>query len=211
MDRYLHLRTRPPASPRRGRPRRVPAISVPSLLGLLGLLVSAGMAAAALGRLVAAIPDGVAQQPAAAGCLDAPVEALAASRVAGRATLCLLDGSIPWTLQIEQLAGRASYAGWLATFDHPDQCRFGALAHYVPGFRQPCALDDLTGPQPLARLEQVGDARADAAGGLHLEGVVRDAHLPAHAQVWLLAGPAPPIQSAPAAPAWVARAVFDLP
>src|SRR5207302_2106833 len=85
MDRYLHLWSRPAASPRRGRPRRAPAISVPSLLGLVGLLVSAGMAAAALGRLVAAIPDGVAQQPAAAGCLDAPVEALAASHVAGRA------------------------------------------------------------------------------------------------------------------------------
>lgn len=41
--------------------------------------------AAALERLVAVIPDRVAQQPLAAGCLQAPVEALAGSHVSVQA------------------------------------------------------------------------------------------------------------------------------
>jgi hypothetical protein len=179
-------------------------------LVLLGLLTCTSLTAAALVRLVVAVPDHEAQQSAAAGCQYAPVEALAARAAAvGRATLCMRDDSLQWTLDLEQLADHASYTVGLAIFDRPDQCRFGALAHYVAGFRQPCALDDLTAPQ--AHMQPAGDVLADAAGTAHLTGVVGGGRLARSAQVWLLLGPAPAVQAATRVKAWVARALFHTP
>jgi hypothetical protein len=77
---------------------------------------------------------------------------------------------------------------WLASLEQPKQCRFGALAHDVPGFRQPCTPTDLSAPDAQAQLHWLADTVADASGTAHLEGVVQDARceLMGRCGCWLL-------------------------
>jgi hypothetical protein len=212
MDRYLdRLPVRRAPATRRARPHAGRVLPSAAWLVVLGLLAGTGLVVAGLTHLVGGAADEGVSQPAGAGCLSTSAEALVAFRVRGRAGLCVVDGGVEWELELEHLTGRASYAAWLATFEHPDQCRFGALAHYIPGSRQPCTLVDLSGPNAQASPQWLAETVADAGGIAHINGLLRDAHVPPRAQTWLLVAPTSPIHGAAARADWVARAVFDLP
>jgi hypothetical protein len=87
--------------------------------------------------------------------------------VRGRARLCLGDGDVTWRLDIEHLIGRTIYAGWLASFEDTERCRFGALSNYVPGFEQPCTLADLGLSDARPHLQLLAETTADADGTAH--------------------------------------------
>ena len=211
MGRYLdRLPVRQVPTRRRARSRSIRALPMTGLFVVVGLLASMGLAAAALTHLVGGISDQRIVPSAAASCLSASFEPLAASRVRGRARVCKADGSLVWAFDLQHLTGGAAYAGWLATFEDPEQCRFGGLAHYVPGFRQPCTLDDLTAPEAHADLHWLAETSADTSGTAHVDDLVGDAPRPPHAQAWLLVAPASLLHAAPAQADWVARAEFDL-
>ncbi|HET6317798.1 MAG TPA: hypothetical protein VFG86_15185 [Chloroflexota bacterium] len=212
MGRYLDRLPAHQPSAKQQTPSRAPrAWPLAGFVVLFGFFASTGLVAIALAHLVGGPAYERASTPARAGCLSTTVGALASSGAGGRARLCVSDGNVEWVLDLGHLAGGAFYAGWLATFERPDQCRFGALEHYVPGIRQPCTLSDLTRPDSQVHLQWVADTSADASGNAHLDGLVRDTHVPTHAQAWLLAAPTSLTHALPAQADWVARAVFDLP
>jgi len=213
MGHYLDRLTRrqSPGLGRRARERAVRALPSTNLLVIVGLLASVSLTAAALAHLVDGTADGRVRPSASTRCLSASVTGLAVSGARGRARLCVAEANDAWELVVEHLTSGAGYAGWWASFEQPGLCRFGALAHYAPGFRQPCTLADLGGPDSQAHPLWLADATADTSGTVRFDGLVGDALLPPHAETWLLVGPASLLHATPAQADWIARAVFDLP
>lgn len=202
-------------APATQRPRE-PAIWHRRTLGLLGLIVSVCVAATVFGHLLAN-KDGTMRTPdVPAGCLEAAVEPLGRTAVAGRAALCVTETGTRGILDLEHLEPGGQYVEWLAYFDRPWACsmaRVGASGRYVA---RPCTLSDLDGPDPPGALQRIGNFIAGANGAGHVEGFVRQTPLAAHAQVWLLVSRVSSalVQQPDAGVdvgVYEARAIFDLP
>jgi hypothetical protein len=217
-QRYLHRLPIRPAEPVvRARPSAGPRIRLRALAAVLALFAVSSLAATALERMGASLHSVPIGWPAS-GCLDASVAPLGVNIVAGHTSLCMVDGGMRGTVDLEHMEPSARYAEWIAYFESPSLCSGGALIYQIPSFNQPCTLLDLGGSQPHGIAREVGEWAADARGDLHADGPIATIDMRPHAQAWLLVSP----------PAWsplphmdglaqgdtsnpIGRAGFDLP
>lgn len=183
------------------------------------LLAVSGLAASVLERIGASLRADVPPGWSASGCLGSAVAPMGVNIVVGQASLCIAEGGVQATLDAAHLAPTASYVEWIAYFESPSLCSFGALVYQIRNFNQPCTLIDLDGSQPHGIARKVADSAADAQGNVHVDGLIREIDLRRRAQAWLLISgpawsPAAPGSNAPAltdSSEPIARAVFDLP
>jgi hypothetical protein len=218
--RYLHrlpirsARTEPEARSRKSRPLR-PG----SVVAALAILAISSLTAMALQHTGSSLHGDAPPRWPASGCLSASVEPLGGRAAAGQGSLCVVDGEMHGTLDVEHLEPKARYVEWIAYFESPSLCSAGALQYQVQHFTRPCTLIDLDGPQPRGLLREVAATATDSQGVLHLDDPVRRIDLASRAQAWLLLSRASPSPSPyPTHRVFrddtsepVARAVFDVP
>ena len=108
-------------------------------------------------------------------CLERSVTPIAPSRVGGNARLCISDGAVQPSIQLENLTSGAVYTAWFAYFDRPSGCQSGL-----------CASTDLIGDDPAGVLGRIDGAVADQAGRVHLATTFRDLRLSGGSEVQLL-------------------------
>jgi hypothetical protein len=217
---YLHrlpIRSAPSETKPRSRKRR--PIRPGSVIATLAIVAISSLAAVGLERIGTTLHGHAPPTWPASGCLSASVEPLGAQAVAGQGSLCIADGQLHGTLDVEHLEPMARYVEWIAYFDSPSLCSAGALQYQVQHFSRPCTLVDLGGPQPRGLLRDVAATSTDSQGVLHLDNPVAEIELASRAQAWLLLGRASP-SSAPHttlrlfdddASKPVGRAVVDVP
>jgi hypothetical protein len=183
---------------------------------VLALFAVSSLAALAVERMGARLRSDAPAGWPASGCLSASVAPLGAQVVGGQASLCIADGGVQRTLDLERLAPGERYVEWIAYFESPSLCSFGALLYQVSNFNQPCTLVDLDGPQPHGVARDVSETAADTQGIVHVAGPIGEVNLAPRAQAWLLVAPPgwsphPHPQPFDGALQPLARAVFDLP
>ena len=220
MGHYLHRLPIRATEPARKSPSSAgPLIRSRPLVAALVLLAISSLAAMALERMGASLHDAVPPGWPASGCLGASMAPMGAQVAVGQASLCMADGGLDGSLDLENLEPTAQYVEWIAYFESPSLCSFGALVYQVYNFDRPCTLADLYGSQPHGVVQSVAATAADAQGILHSGGRLREINLTPHAQTWLLVSRPSwsPVQQPTYRPVQdntrepVARAVFDVP